>query len=55
LATTYEKSGLGQIGVGATRQWNNLQLALVFRATTGEKQRNQKNFSFGTLSFSWAL
>ncbi|MCR9190000.1 lipid A deacylase LpxR family protein [Marinobacter adhaerens] len=46
---------LGQIGLGATRQWDNLQMALVFRAKTGEKQRNQKNFSFGTLSFSWAL
>ncbi len=47
---------LGQIGLGGTWQWDNLQAALILRATTGgEEQRNQDNFSFGTLSFSWVL
>ena len=46
---------LGQLGLGGTWQWDNLQAALILRATTGEEQRNQDNFSFGTLSFSWAL
>lgn len=46
---------LAQIGLGGTWQWDRLQAALILRASTGEEQRNQDNFSFGTLSLSWAL
>ena len=46
---------LAQIGVGATIQWDNIQTALVMRATTGEQQSNKDNFSFGTLSLTWKL
>lgn len=50
-----ESPVLGQIGLGATWQWDRLQAAMIFRATTGEEQRNKDNFSFGTLSLSWVL
>lgn len=45
----------GQAGIGGTWQWNQLQLALILRATTGEEDSNKDNFSFGTLSMTWAL
>ncbi len=46
---------LGQIGIGGSWQWNQTQIALTLRATTGEEESSKDNFSFGTLSFSWAL
>lgn len=45
----------GLAGIGGTWQWNQLQLALTLRATTGEKETNKDNFSYGTLSVTWAL
>ncbi|WP_228260748.1 lipid A deacylase LpxR family protein [Marinobacter orientalis] len=45
----------GQVGIGGTWQWNQLQLAMILRATTGEEETNKDNFSFGTLSLTWAL
>lgn len=45
----------GQAGIGGTWQWNQLQLALILRATTGEEDSNKDNFSFGTVSMTWAL
>ncbi|SFM47462.1 hypothetical protein SAMN04487961_0390 [Marinobacter pelagius] len=44
---------LAQIGIGATRQWQSLQAALILRATTGEEQSDKESFSFGTLSLTW--
>ena len=49
-----ESAMLAQVGVGATRQWQNLQMALILRATTGEEQSNKDSFSFGTLSLTWS-
>lgn len=45
----------GQAGIGGTWQWNQLQLALILRATTGEEDSNKDNFNFGSLSMTWAL
>ncbi|WP_227537938.1 lipid A deacylase LpxR family protein [Marinobacter vulgaris] len=45
----------GQAGIGGTWQWNQLQLAMILRATTGEEETNKDNFSYGTLSLTWAL
>ncbi|WP_396622423.1 lipid A deacylase LpxR family protein [Marinobacter sp. W-8] len=50
-----ESPFLGQLGIGGTWQWDRFQTAFVLRATTGEEDRNKDNFSFGTLSLSWAL
>ncbi|RBW51445.1 lipid A deacylase LpxR family protein [Marinobacter sp. F3R11] len=44
---------LGQAGIGATWQWQNLQAGLIIRATSGEEQSNKDSFSFGTLSLTW--
>lgn len=49
-----ESPVLAQVGIGATWQWQNLQTALILRATTGEEQSNKDSFSFGTLSLTWA-
>ena len=52
----FEESLLqGHVGVGATMHWDKLQLALTVRATTGEEETNKDNFSFGSLSMTWAL
>lgn len=45
----------GQAGIGATAHWEKLQLSLILRATTGEEETNKDNFSFGSLSMTWAL
>lgn len=50
-----ESPFVGQFGVGGTWQWGDFLAALTLRATTGEGDRNKDNFSFGTLSLSWAL
>ncbi|RBP32659.1 hypothetical protein DET50_103220 [Marinobacter pelagius] len=49
-----ESALLAQAGIGATWQWQNLQMALILRATTGEEQSNKDSFSFGTLSLTWS-
>jgi len=49
-----ESAMLAQIGIGATRQWHNIQMALILRATKGEEHSNKDSFSFGTLSFTWS-
>lgn len=45
----------GQAGIGATMHWESLQLSLILRATTGEEETNKDNFSFGSVSMTWAL
>lgn len=45
----------GNAGIGATMHWDKLQLSLTLRATTGEEETNKDNFSFGSLSVTWAL
>lgn len=45
----------GQAGIGATMHWDKLQLSLIVRATTGEEETNKDNFSFGSVSATWAL
>lgn len=45
----------GHAGIGATMHWDKLQLSLILRATTGEEETNKDNFSFGSLSMTWAL
>lgn len=44
---------LVQAGLGGTWQWQSVQAALTFRATTGEQETNKDSFSFGTLSLTW--
>ena len=46
---------IGQLGLGATWQWDHLLAAVTLRATTSEDERHKDNFSFGTLSVSWAI
>jgi len=46
---------LGQLGVGATWQWHRNQIAMVLRAASDGQESSKDNFSFGTLSWSWAL
>lgn len=46
---------IGQLGLGATWQWNHLQASVTLRASTSEDERHKDNFSFGTLSLSWKL
>lgn len=51
----FEESVLqAQVGIGATWQWQNLQAALIARASNGEEESNKDSFSFGTLSLTWA-
>lgn len=45
----------GHAGIGATMHWDKLQLSLILRATTGEEETNKDNFSYGSLSMTWAL
>lgn len=45
----------GQAGIGATMHWDKLQLSLIARATTGGEETNKDNFSFGSISVTWAL
>ena len=46
---------IGQLGLGATWQWDHLLASVTLRATTSEDERHKDNFSFGTLSVSWAI
>jgi len=46
---------IGQLGLGATWQWDHLLAAVTLRASTSEDERHKDNFSFGTLSVSWAI
>ena len=46
---------IGQLGLGATWQWDHLLASVTLRATTSEDERHKDNFSFGTLSVSWAM
>lgn len=46
---------IGQLGLGATWQWDHLLASVTLRASTSEDERHKDNFSFGTLSVSWAL
>lgn len=51
----FEESLLqGHVGIGATMHWDKLQLSLILRATSGEEETNKDNFSFGSLSMTWA-
>ena len=46
---------IGQIGLGATWQWDHLLAAFTLRASTSEDELHKDNFSFGALSVSWAI
>jgi hypothetical protein len=46
---------IGRLGLGATWQWDHLLAAVTLRASTSEDERHKDNFSFGTLSVSWAI
>ena len=46
---------IGQLGLGAAWQWDHLLASVTLRASTSEDERHKDNFSFGTLSVSWAL
>ena len=46
---------IGQLGLGATWQWDHLLASVTLRATNSEDERHKDNFSFGTLSVSWAI
>tara|TARA_Y100001001_G_scaffold152529_1_gene165259 strand:- start:567 stop:869 length:303 start_codon:yes stop_codon:yes gene_type:complete len=46
---------IGRLGLGAIWQWDHLLAAVTLRASTSEDERHKDNFSFGTLSVSWAI
>jgi hypothetical protein len=46
---------IGQLGLGAAWQWDHLLASVTLRASTSEDERHKDNFSFGTLSVSWAI